>query len=76
MMLLPGFGEVYVPQRYRLLLALIMAGLLTPVLAPMLPPCRRARPQLVVMVGGEVVIGVFIGTLARIARRRAARPRA
>ena len=32
MMLLPGFGEVYVPQRYRLLLALSIAMLLTPVL--------------------------------------------
>ena len=26
MMLLPGFGELYVPQRFRLLLALLMAG--------------------------------------------------
>ena len=65
MMLLPGFGELYVPQRFRLLLALMMAGLLTPVLAPMLPPMPASPAALAVMIFGEVVIGVFIGTLAR-----------
>jgi flagellar biosynthetic protein FliR len=66
MMLLPGFGEVYVPQRFRLLLALLIAGLLTPVLAPVLPPLPASPAALAVMVLGEVVVGVFIGTLARI----------
>jgi flagellar biosynthesis protein FliR len=65
MMLLPGFGELYVPQRFRLLLALMMAGLLTPVLAPMLPPMPASPSALAVTILGEVVIGVFIGTLAR-----------
>jgi flagellar biosynthetic protein FliR len=65
MMLLPGFGELYVPQRFRLLLALLMAGLITPVLAPMLPPLPGSSAALAVMVIGEVVVGVFIGTLAR-----------
>ncbi len=65
MMLLPGFGELYVPQRFRLLLALLMAGLLTPVLAPMLPPLPGSSAALALMVMGEVVVGVFIGTLAR-----------
>jgi flagellar biosynthesis protein FliR len=65
MMLLPGFGELYVPQRYRLLLALMMAGLLTPVLSPLIPPLPGSAATLGVLVFGEVVIGVFIGTLAR-----------
>ena len=65
MMLLPGFGEVYVPQRYRLLLALIMATLLTPVLEPRLPALPGSAAQLAVLIGGEVAIGVFIGTVAR-----------
>lgn len=65
MMLLPGFGELYVPQRFRLLLALLMAGLITPVLAPMLPPLPASPAALALMVLGEVVVGVFIGTLAR-----------
>ncbi len=66
MMLLPGFGELYVPQRYRLLLALMMAGLLMPVIAPVLPPLPASPSQLAVLVLGEVVIGAFIGTVARI----------
>jgi flagellar biosynthesis protein FliR len=65
MMLLPGFGELYVPQRYRLLLALMMAGLLTPVLSPLIPPLPGSAATLGVLVFGEVAIGVFIGTLAR-----------
>jgi flagellar biosynthetic protein FliR len=66
MMLLPGFGELYVPQRYRLLLALAMALLLAPVLAPVLPPLPSSPARLAVIIGGEVAIGVFIGTIARI----------
>lgn len=66
MMLLPGFGELYVPQRYRLLLALLMAALLTPVLASVLPPLPDSPARLAVIVGGEVAVGVFIGTVARI----------
>ena len=66
MMLLPGFGELYVPQRYRLLLGLMMAALLTPVLAPVLPPLPASPAQLALIVGGEVAIGIFIGTIARI----------
>jgi flagellar biosynthesis protein FliR len=66
MMLLPGFGEVYVPQRFRLLLALVMAALLTPVLGPDLPALPDSPARLAVIIGGEVAIGVFIGTVARL----------
>jgi flagellar biosynthetic protein FliR len=66
MMLLPGFGEVYVPQRYRLLFALIFSALLLPVLAPILPPLPASPAELVLVLGGELVIGIFIGTLTRL----------
>ena len=66
MMLLPGFGEFYVMQRYRLLLALIIAALLTPVLGPTLPPLPAGAVQLVTLVGGEVLVGLFMGTVARV----------
>jgi flagellar biosynthesis protein FliR len=66
MMLLPGFGEVYVPQRYRLLFALIFSGLLLPVLAPVLPRLPASPAELVLVLGGELVIGVFIGTMTRL----------
>jgi flagellar biosynthetic protein FliR len=66
MMLLPGFGELYVMQRYRLLLALLIALLLTPVLGPSLPPRPADVASLLTLVGGEVVIGIFLGTVARV----------
>lgn len=66
MMLLPGFGEFYVLQRYRLLLALLLAALLTPVLAPQLPALPDGALRLGVVVGGEAVIGLFLGLVARI----------
>jgi flagellar biosynthesis protein FliR len=66
MMLLPGFGEFYVMQRFRLLLALLMALLLTPVLGPRLPSLPGTAAGLVGVVGSEVVIGVFLGSVARI----------
>jgi flagellar biosynthesis protein FliR len=65
MMLLPGFGEVYVLQRYRLLLALGMAGLLTPVLAPHLPALPASPARVALIIFGEIAVGIFIGTLAR-----------
>jgi flagellar biosynthetic protein FliR len=66
MMLLPGFGEVYVPQRYRLLFALIFSGLLLPILAPILPSMPASIGDLTIVLGGELVVGVFIGTLTRL----------
>jgi flagellar biosynthetic protein FliR len=66
LMLLPGFGEFYVLQRYRLLLGLFIAALLTPVLAPTLPPLPGGAVGLAVMVGSEVIIGLFLGVVSRI----------
>jgi flagellar biosynthetic protein FliR len=66
MMLLPGFGEAYVPPRYRLLLAVLFSMLMTPVLAPELPVLPSAPSALAVILGSELFIGLFIGTIARI----------
>lgn len=66
MMLLPGFGEFYVMQRARLLLALLLAALLAPVLRPELPVMPSDVGSLVAVVGSEAVIGIFLGTLSRI----------
>jgi flagellar biosynthetic protein FliR len=66
MMLLPGFGEFYVMQRYRLLLAILIAMLLAPLLAPTLPPLPAALGTLALLVGGEVLVGIFLGTVARV----------
>ena len=66
MMLLPGFGEAYVPARFRLLLAVILSGLLLPILIPILPRLPSSPAQLVLVLGGEIVVGLFIGTMARL----------
>ncbi len=66
MMLLPGIGEPYVATRVRLLLALTLALLVTPVLAGAVPPQPESAWLLGLLVFGEVIIGVFIGTVARL----------
>jgi flagellar biosynthetic protein FliR len=66
LMLLPGFGEIYVMQRFRLLLGFLVSLLLTPILAPLLPPLPGSAVKLVDIVGSEVVIGLFLGTVSRI----------
>jgi flagellar biosynthetic protein FliR len=65
MMLLPGFGEVYVPARYRLLFALLFSALLLPTLSPILPPLPASIGDLSIALGSELVIGAFIGTMTR-----------
>jgi flagellar biosynthetic protein FliR len=63
--LLPGFGESYVPARARLLLAVAMAFVLFPVISSGLPPTPSTVAGLLGLVGGELIIGVFLGLVAR-----------
>lgn len=65
-MVLPGYGEPYVPPRIRLLLALLVALVTAPVLAPQLPAMPASAVLLTLMIFGEVLIGVFLGTVARL----------
>jgi flagellar biosynthetic protein FliR len=65
-MLLPGFGDLYVPQRFRLLMALLFSGLIASALSQILPAQPDSPSQLAVMIGGEIMVGVFLGTVARI----------
>jgi flagellar biosynthetic protein FliR len=64
-MLIPGVGELVVPQRIRLSFALLMTLMLFPLLegrAPPLPPTVGAMSLLVVK---EVVVGLMIGGVLR-----------
>lgn len=65
-MLLPGFGEAFVSPRIRLLLALAITFAVMPMVADGLPPLPSDVVALVVVLAGEILIGLFIGTLARI----------
>src|SRR5690349_10624378 len=66
MVLLPGIGENYVTPRVRLLLAGSIAIVVAPVLAPRLPALPGSPVTLLLLLGGEIGIGLFIGTVARL----------
>ncbi|MDJ0981356.1 MAG: flagellar biosynthetic protein FliR [Kiloniellales bacterium] len=63
--LLPAFGEAYVTPRLRLVVALVIALLLAPVLAEQLPPMPTQPAALLLLILGEALVGIFLGTLAR-----------
>lgn len=65
MMLMPGIGEVYVPARIRLLFALVLTVLLTPLLVGRMPAMPGAPLGLFVLMLGETLVGIFIGTISR-----------
>lgn len=66
LMVMPGFGEMYVPQRIKLMLALAISLLLTPILLHKMPPLPFTPLGLMVLIVGEVLIGLLIGGIARI----------
>jgi flagellar biosynthetic protein FliR len=66
MMLLPGFGEIYVLPRTRLLLAIAVTVVITPLVAPSLPSLPASPFDLFLILGGEIVVGLFLGTTVRI----------
>jgi flagellar biosynthetic protein FliR len=65
-MLLPGFGEAYVPPRVRLIFALTVSFALMPMIASGLPAMPAALSQFVALLLVEVGIGLFFGMIARL----------
>ena len=65
-MLLPGFGEAYVAPRIRLVLALLLSFVVMPLAGADLPPLPASSLQLFLLLGGEIVIGIFLGTITRL----------
>lgn len=66
LMLLPAYSEPYVTPRLRLLLALMIALIVAPVVSPKLPAMPASAIQLGVLILGEILIGVFFGTIGRL----------
>lgn len=66
LMIMPGYGEPYVSPRLRLLLALMISVVVAPVLSGTLPAMPESAAMLVLVILGEVLIGVFLGTLSRL----------
>jgi flagellar biosynthetic protein FliR len=67
LMFLPGFGEASVAPRVRLMIALALSVVLTPLLAARLPALPDSPALLAAYVGGEVAAGAFLGLVGRAA---------
>lgn len=65
MMLLPGFSEPYVPPRARLILALMISIIISPVVRENLPAMPASMLSLGLLIIGELVVGFFFGTITR-----------
>ena len=66
LMVIPGFGEIYVSPRVRISLAAALTIALVPLIAPSLPRLPNTPIEMLLIVGGEALIGVFIGMAARL----------
>lgn len=64
-MLLPGFGEVFISARVRLLLAIGITVVVAPIVSPFVPPTPDGPLALFGAIGYEIVIGVFLGAMSR-----------
>jgi flagellar biosynthetic protein FliR len=65
-MLMPGIGSGYVPSNVRLVIALALCFVVTPLLKDGLPAMPVSQIDLMLLLLSEVIIGVFIGMAARI----------
>jgi flagellar biosynthesis protein FliR len=65
MALLPGLGESLAPATVRIGLALSITILLMPELQPMTPPVPAAGLGMGLMIGSEVITGLWFGWIAR-----------
>lgn len=65
LMVLPGFGEVYISSRARLMLALTVSAVMAPVLKPLLPPMPADILGLGMALLAEAIVGLFIGAVGR-----------
>lgn len=64
-MLLPGFGEVFIAARVRLLLAIGITVVVTPAVIPFVPATPDGPLSMFFAIGRELVIGLFLGAMAR-----------
>lgn len=65
-MLLPGFGEAYVPPRVRLIFALTVSFALMPMISDRLPAMPAAMGAFAALLVVEIGIGLFFGMIARL----------
>ena len=66
LMLMPGYSASFVPTEARLLFALAVSFVLTPVLADHLPGLPATPSGLFLLIAGEVMVGSFFGMVTRV----------
>ena len=66
MMLVPGFGEASVPRSIRLAFAVALTAVIGPVVAAEIPALPAAPVSLLMLIAGEVAVGLLIGAAARL----------
>jgi len=66
MMIMPGIGDSFVPMNVRLMIALAICLVMTPIIQPFMPSPVPPFATLSVLIVMEFLIGLFIGTIARV----------
>lgn len=65
-MTMPAIGDQFVSTRTRLILAVAVTFLVSPVLRPQIPAEPTHFVRLTMLIIGEVTVGIFLGTVARL----------
>jgi flagellar biosynthetic protein FliR len=65
-MVMPVFGESFIPQRLRLHLALLFSFILLPFLAPHMPAMPSGTPRVAELIFAEITTGIFFGLILRL----------
>lgn len=65
-LVLPGFGEIYISPRVRLIFALLVSLIIFPTLQQALPIFPESVAKLFISIAQEIIIGLFMGLSARI----------
>ena len=66
LMLMPGLGDMFTPSNVRLVIALALSLVIAPFVTQFVPNPIPEASKLVLLLGAEFIIGILIGTMARI----------
>ena len=65
-MIMPGLGDSFTPERIRLHIAVALSFVMFPLIVPYIPDPLPAFAGLMVLIVMEFIIGLFFGSIARI----------
>ncbi len=65
LMIVPGFGEIYIPSNVKLVIAFGITLAMAPALVHLLPALPENPLELFLLIAGEIVIGLLLGAVGR-----------